>query len=115
MFSSASDKAELFAKNFSKNCNIDDSGFSLSVFPSGNNLKLHNISVTPKFVKKVRANLDLSKTSGPDCIPVVLLKECEPEFSYIISELFNMKKYLYQTDGILFSRFLESPIDGPCI
>ena len=105
----------MFAKNFSKNCNIDDSGFSLSVFPSGNNLKLHNISVTPKFVKKVRANLDLSKTSGPDCIPVVLLKECEPEFSYIISELFNMKKYLYQTDGILFFRFLESPIDGPCI
>ena len=40
-------------------------------------------------VKKVIMNLDLSKTSGPDCIPVVVLKTCEPELSYIIAELFN--------------------------
>ena len=32
-------------------------------------------------------NLDLSKASGPDCIPVVVLKE--PELSYIWAELFN--------------------------
>ena len=52
------------------------------------NLKLH-ISVTPKMVKKVIMNLDLSKASGPDCIPVVALKNCEPELSYILAELFN--------------------------
>ena len=34
-------------------------------------------------------NLDLSKASGPDCIPVVFLKNCEPELSYILAELFN--------------------------
>ena len=34
-------------------------------------LKLDNISVTPKMVKKVIKNLDLSKASGPDCIPRV--------------------------------------------
>ena len=34
-------------------------------------------------------NLDLSKASGPDSIPVVVLKNCEPELSYILSELFN--------------------------
>ena len=34
-------------------------------------------------------NLDLSKPSGPDCIPVVVLKNCEPELSYILAELFN--------------------------
>ena len=34
-------------------------------------------------------NLDLSKASGPDCIPVVILKNCEPELSYILAELFN--------------------------
>ena len=28
--------------------------------------------------------------SGPDCIPVVVLKNCEPEHSYILAELFNM-------------------------
>ena len=40
-------------------------------------------------VKKVIMNLDLSKTSGLDCIPVVVLKNCEPELSYILAELFN--------------------------
>ena len=71
------------------NSNLDDSGNSLSVFPSRTNLKLHNIYVTPKMVRKVVMNLDLSKASGPDCIPVVVLKNCEPELSYILAELFN--------------------------
>ena len=34
-------------------------------------------------------NLDFSKASGPDCIPVVVLKNCEPELSYILAEFFN--------------------------
>ena len=28
--------------------------------------------------------------SGPDCIPVVVLKNCVPELSYILAELFNI-------------------------
>ena len=63
VLSSTSDKAKLFAENFSKNSNLDDSGISLTVFPSRTNLKLHNISVTPKMVKKVIMNLDLLKAS----------------------------------------------------
>ena len=90
VLSSASDKAKLFAENFSLNSNLDDSGVSLPVFPSRTNLKLHNISITPKMVRKVVMNLDLSKASGPNCIPVVVLKNCEPELSYILAELFNM-------------------------
>ena len=86
---SASDKAKLFAKNFSKNSNLDDSGISLPVFPSRTDRKLHNISTNPKIVKKVITNLDSSKASGPDCIPVVVLKNCEPELSYILAKLFN--------------------------
>ena len=43
VLSSASDKAKLFAENFSENSNLDDSGVSLPVFPSRTNLKLHNI------------------------------------------------------------------------
>ena len=89
VLSSGSDKAKLFAKNFSKNSNLDDPGVSLPVFPSRTNLKLHNISITPKMVKKVITNLDSSKASGPDCIPVVVLKNCEPELSYILAKLFN--------------------------
>ena len=40
-------------------------------------------------VKKLITNLDLSKASAPDCIPAVVLKNCEPELSYILAELFN--------------------------
>ena len=63
-------------------------------------MKPHNISVTPKMVKKVIMNIDLSKASGPDCIPVVVLNNCEPELSYILA---------------LFSRLLEGFISAPCI
>ena len=38
----------------------------------------------------VITNLDSSKDSSPDCIPVVVLKICEPELSYTLVELFNM-------------------------
>ena len=86
MLSSVSDKEIWFAENFSKNSNLDDLGISLPVFPSRTNL---NISVTTKMVKKVIINLDLLKPSGPDCIPVLVLKNCEPELSYILAELFN--------------------------
>ena len=85
MLSSPSDTAKLFAEN----SNLDDSGISLPVFLSRTNLKLYNISVTPKMVKMVIMNLDLSKVFGPDCIPVVVLKNCEPELLYILAELFN--------------------------
>ena len=51
---------------------------------------LFSSSVTPKMVKKFITNLDSSKAPGPICIPVVVLKNCEPKLSYILAELFNM-------------------------
>ena len=95
MFSSASDKAKLFAENFFKNFSLDDSGIFLPVFPRITNLKLHNISVIAKMVKKVIMKLDLSKASGPECILVVVLRNSEPELPYILAELFN--KYLKES------------------
>ena len=89
MLSSASGKAKSFTKNFSKNFKLDDSGISLPAFHFRTNLELHNISATPKIVKQVMTNLDLSKASAPDYIPVVVLKICEPEPSHIQAELFN--------------------------
>ena len=40
-------------------------------------------------IKKVIMNFHLSKISGPDCIPAVVLNNCEPELSYVIAELFT--------------------------
>ena len=61
---------------------LDDSGISLPVFPSRTKQKLHNISVTSKMIKMAITDLD--------SIPVVVLKNCEPELLYILAELFNM-------------------------
>ena len=90
MLSSASDKVNLFAKNFLRNSNLDDLGISLPVFPSKTNLKLLNISTTATMVKKVITNLDSSKLSGPDCIPVVVLKNWESDLPYILADLLNI-------------------------
>ena len=67
---------------FAENSNLIfliDSGISLPVFPSRTNLKLRNISVTLKIVKKILINLDLLKAAGPYCIPLVVLKNFGPE------------------------------------
>ena len=90
VLSSVSDKAKLFAEKFYNNSILDDSGISLPVFPSRTNQKLDNISVTPNMVKKVITTLDLSKVSGPDCVPVVALKNCGSELSYIPAEHINI-------------------------
>ena len=77
-------------------------GVSLPVFPSRTNLKLHNIFIILKMVKRVIMNLALSKRSSPDCIPLVVLKNCDPELSYILAELCNMcvrKSLVFQNFG----------------
>ena len=38
-------------------------------------------------VKKVIMKHDFLKASGPDCVPVVVLKNCELELSYILAEI----------------------------
>ena len=38
----------------------------------------------------VTLNLNLHQDYGCDCIPVVVLKNCEPELLYILAETFNM-------------------------
>ena len=88
LLSSASEKAKLFAKIFSENSNLEDSGICLLAFHSRTNLKLDDILVTPKMVKKLITNIDLSKGSSPDFISLVVVKNCEPELSYILAELF---------------------------
>ena len=87
VLSSAFDKAKLFAKNFPKNSNLDDLGISSPIFAARTNRGLHML--TPKITKKVLRKFDSSKVSDPDCIPVVVLKNCGPEISYILAELFN--------------------------
>ena len=76
--------------NFFKNFNIDDSRIFLPAVPFKTNLKLHKIHVSPKLVKKIITDLDSSKASGPHCIPVVVLRNFDPEILYMLAEFFNM-------------------------
>ena len=101
VLSSASDEAKLFPKKLPRNSNFDDSSVSLPVFPSRTNPKLHSISITAKIVKKVLTNLDSSKASGLDCIPVVVPKKCELEPSSILTNFFSMslKESFFQIVG----------------
>ena len=98
-------KQNCLLKTFLRTLNL--SLVSLYVF-SLLNLKLHNISVTPKLVKKVMKSLDSSWASSPDCISVVVLKNCEHELSCILAKHFNV------SEGVLFSRLLEGLIGGSC-
>ena len=63
-------------KNFSKNSNLDEADTFLLDLSSRTDLKLNNNLVTPELAKKVIINLDSSKTSLLNCIPVVTLKKC---------------------------------------
>ena len=78
VLSSASNKAKMLTDNFSTNSKLNGSGISLPAFPSETNLKL-NISVTSTLIKKFITNFDSSKASGRDCIPVVVLNNCQFE------------------------------------
>ena len=62
-------------------------------------------------IKKVITNLHLSNA---DCIPVVVLKNCEPELSEIQADLFKESEGVL-SEGILFSGLLRGLISGPCI
>ena len=66
------DEPKLFAEIFPRNSDIDKSGILLPVLLSRTNLKLHNISITPKIVKNVITYRDLSRASDSDCIPVAI-------------------------------------------
>ena len=60
-------------------------------------------------VKNAVLNLDLSKVPGPDCIQVLVQKNCEPELSYVLAELFNkcLKESLFPGRSHQWSLYLR--------
>ena len=88
--SPASDRAKIFVGIFSKISNLGDSGISLFAFSSRTKMKLHNIPLSIKLDREVMTNLDYSGVPGLICVPVVVLKKCEPELSYILAQCFDL-------------------------
>ena len=52
---------------------------------------MHDYPITPKMLTKFIANFDSSKASGPEFTLVVVLRNCEAEFLYILADLFNTR------------------------
>ena len=57
ILSSSLDKARLFAKMFSSNSNLDDSGHPLPDCPIRTNFTISNLNITPSEVTKLFINL----------------------------------------------------------
>ena len=60
------------------------------IFSFKTNLKWHSISLTSNLIRKVITNSYSSKVSSSNYIPVVVLKNCKTELSYVLDEIFNM-------------------------
>ena len=71
-------RAKIYFKIFSENSNV---GSHLPSLSSTLNLKLYKVSVNSKMAKRVRTTLYLFKASGPNSVPMLVLKNYEPAFS----------------------------------
>lgn len=89
VLSTSKDKAELFARQFSTNSTLDDTGHPLPEFDARTPNSLTSLRVTVRMVADVIAKLDPFKATGPDGIPVVVLQRCSPELAPLLSKLFN--------------------------
>ena len=81
VLTSASDKVKLFAQLFSKNSNLDDPGHELPSFNCRTDITLSNMVITLKMAEK-----EISIAS----VPVFALKNCEPELSFILTNLSSL-------------------------
>lgn len=70
VISSSSDKAKLFASNLK----LDDKGYPLPDFPHFTELNLRSIFIKAQEVSKLIKSLDSKMATGPDKIPVFVLK-----------------------------------------
>ena len=86
---SSTDKANLFASKFAANSTLDDQGCLPPDFPPITDEKLCESKVTAGQIAELIKDLDSSKATGPDDIPVVVLKHLSPELSPILAKLFN--------------------------
>ena len=89
VLTSSVDKSSLFAKLFSSNSTLDDSGHELPEFTPRTDVTIESCPITASQVASVISQLDSSKATGPDGIPVIVFQKCSPELSPILSKLFN--------------------------
>lgn len=82
-------------------------GHLLPDFPPLTEHKLCNLTILTQDISKSVKNLDFTKVTGPDKIPVIVLKYLKPELSPILVKFFNccLKEKFSQVCGQMFSVF----------
>ena len=86
---SSTDKASIFASKFASHSTLDDQGCLPPDFPPLTDERLCDLKVSAGQISKLIKELDSTKATGPDSIPVVVLKHLSPELSPIFAKLFN--------------------------
>ena len=89
VLTTSTDKANLFARNFSYNSTLDHSYQLLPDFPSRTEHRLTSRKITARMVSHAIYHLDTCKATGPDRISSIVLKMCSPELSTVLAELYN--------------------------
>ena len=83
------EKANIMAKNFAKNANLDDTGHNHPA-PLPLSHPMGHIIFSYTKVYKILSKLDVTKAYGPDGIPPRVLKECAAELSNVLARLFKL-------------------------
>ncbi|XP_052750997.1 uncharacterized protein LOC128200723 [Galleria mellonella] len=86
---SAKEKADLFGILFASNSTMDE-GNSVppTILCCGSSMP--EITITQCKVRRELLSLDVHKSSGPDGIPAVVLKQCAPELCPVLTRLFTI-------------------------
>ena len=84
-----SSKANLFASTFASNSNLDHQDFQPPLYPTST-ITMPPIKLSTRKVRKVLLQLNISKSSGTDCIPAIVLKSCAPELAPVLNKLFQL-------------------------
>ena len=90
VLTSSKDKANVLAERFAANSTIQEGEHTLPCFPLRTECVVPKPIITPKNITTIIHSLDSSKATGPDGIPIVVLKHCCPEIAPILSKLFNL-------------------------
>ena len=92
-WATSSEKAEAFARFFSKKCSVAGPDLVEADLPDpapSEAPPLRTIRFRPQAVRRLLARLDVSKATGPDGISARVLKECAHELAEPLSKLFAL-------------------------
>ena len=85
---SSQEKANILASHFATNSNLDDINKMPPIISTAPCKMRPTVFMTRKTRTALR-QLDASKSTGPDGIPVRVLKQCAPELAPILTKLFQ--------------------------